>query len=154
MNTQHALLVCTECATVWKDGKPQGKSGGKKFLEYITQLHQEWDLQDQFPIQPVKCMSACSHPCAVSFTAIGKHTYLFGDLSISEENLSTTASAVLECASQYYKKPDGLLAWTERPEPLKKGVLARIPPIFIPDFPAPEISVVNAQSTHETTNNN
>ena len=153
MNTQHALLVCTECATVWKDGKPQGKSGGKKFLEYLTQLHQAWDLQAQFPIQPVKCMSACSHPCAVSFTALGKHTYLFGDLPVSEESLSTTASAVLECASQYYTKTDGLLPWSERPEPLKKGVLARIPPIFIPDLSSLEISDTKGQSLNEITHN-
>ncbi|NES95354.1 MAG: DUF1636 domain-containing protein [Desertifilum sp. SIO1I2] len=131
MNVRHTLFVCTSCATVWKDGKPQGKSGGEVFLESLTQLHQTWELQGEFPIKAVQCMSACSHPCAVSFTAVGKHTYLFGDLPISEESLSTTAAAVLECADRYYNKTDGLLPWSERPEPLKKGIIARIPPIDI-----------------------
>ena len=71
-------------------------------------------------------MSACNRSCAVSFAASGKYTYLFGDLPANEE---ISAAAVLECASQYYAKPDGLLPWSERPEPLKKGIVARIPPL-------------------------
>ncbi|MEL6496867.1 MAG: DUF1636 family protein, partial [Cyanobacteria bacterium J06623_7] len=38
-----------------------------------------------------------------------------------------TSSAVLDCASLYYEKSDGQMAWSERPQSMKKGVLARIP---------------------------
>ena len=124
MKTQHTLFVCKACASVWKDGKRTGKSGGEQLLENLSQLHQDWDLQDDFPIQEVECMSACSRSCCVSFAAAGKYTYLFGDLPVTE-----SAAAVLECASQYYAKPDGLLPWSERPEVLKKGIVARIPPL-------------------------
>ncbi len=75
-------------------------------------------------------MSACSHSCAISFVAFGKYTYLFGDLPYSEENLPAIVD-VLNCADNYYSKPDGLLPWSERPAALKKGVVARIPPIPI-----------------------
>lgn len=121
---QHILFVCKTCATVWKQGKPEGKSGGQKLLEHLSELHQNWDLKDNFPIQEVQCMSACSHSCTVSFAAPGKYTYLFGDLPVQD-----SAAAILECAAQYYAKPDGSLPWSERPEPLKKGILAKIPPI-------------------------
>jgi predicted metal-binding protein len=124
MTTPHILFVCKTCATVWKEGKPQGKSGGQKLLENLSQLHQNWEFREDFSLQEIDCMSACSHSCAVSFAAPGKYTYLFGDLP--PEN---SADAVLKCAAQYYVKPDGLLPWSERPEPLKKGVIARIPPI-------------------------
>ncbi|MBW4680693.1 MAG: DUF1636 domain-containing protein [Microcoleus vaginatus WJT46-NPBG5] len=124
MKTPHTLFVCTACASVWKDGKREGKSGGQHLLEQINELHTNWDLREDFPIQEVECMSACSRSCAVSFAAAGKYTYLFGDLPVNE-----SAAAVLQCASQYYAKPDGLLPWSERPEPLKKGILAKIPPI-------------------------
>lgn len=124
MKTQHILFVCTSCATVWKDGKPQGKSGGQQLLEHLSELHQNWPLREHFPIQEVQCMSACSHSCAISFAASGKYTYLFGNLPAQE-----SAAAVLECAAQYYTKADGVLPWSERPEPLKKGILAKIPPI-------------------------
>lgn len=124
MKTQHILFVCKTCATIWKQGKPEGKSGGQQLLEQLSELHQAWDLQHHFPIQEVECMSACSRSCAVSFVAPGKYTYLFGDLPA--EN---SADAILECAAQYYAKSDGLLPWSERPELLKKGVIARIPPL-------------------------
>jgi predicted metal-binding protein len=69
-------------------------------------------------------MSACNSPCIVTFAAAGKFTYVFGNLPVDG-----SASAVLECASQYYAKTDGLLPWSERPEPLKKGIVAKIPPL-------------------------
>lgn len=124
MQPQHTLFVCTTCASVWKDGKRIGTSGGEKLLEEISQLYQKWELRECFSLQPVECMSACSHSCTVSFTAPGKFTYLFGDLPVNE-----SAAAILECASLYYTKPDGLLPWAERPQLLKKGILAKIPPL-------------------------
>ncbi|MBE9050158.1 DUF1636 family protein [Nostocales cyanobacterium LEGE 11386] len=121
----HALLVCKTCASIWQDGKRLGESGGQKLLQHLQHLAQEWELQDEFPIKEVECMSACNHSCVVAFTGKGKLTYLFGDLAVD-----SSASAVLACASQYYAKADGLLPWSERPEPLKKGILAKIPPLL------------------------
>ncbi|WP_414544314.1 DUF1636 domain-containing protein [Nostoc sp. CCY0012] len=119
----HTLFVCKTCASVWENGKRLGESGGEKLLKNLQDLAQNWELRDEFPIQEVECMSACNRSCVVAFASNGKLTYLFGDLAVDG-----TASAVLDCASQYYAKPDGLLPWSERPEPLKKGVLAKIPP--------------------------
>jgi predicted metal-binding protein len=126
VRTKHCLLVCTACASVWKDGKREGKSGGQQFMEDLSKLAQDWEFFEQFDIREVECMSACSHSCAVSFAAAGKYTYLFGDLPPNEPE---SVEAVLECAGQYYSKPDGLLPWSERPQALKKGVLAKIPPL-------------------------
>lgn len=120
----HTLFVCKTCATDWKDGKPQGKSGGQKLLEELTKIHQNWELKAEFSIQEVSCMSACSHACTVSLAAPGKYTYLFGDLPVQN-----SADAILNCAALYYEKSDGSLPWSERPEPLKKGILAKIPPL-------------------------
>ncbi len=121
---QHTLFVCTTCASVWQDGKRVGSSGGEKLLRQLQELWQNWEFRDKFPIQAVECMSACNRSCAIAFVAEGKFTYLFGDLPIDD-----SASAVLKCASQYYLKHDGSLPWSERPEPLKKGILAKIPPL-------------------------
>ncbi|MCU0546528.1 MAG: DUF1636 domain-containing protein [Oscillatoriaceae cyanobacterium Prado104] len=123
---KHNLFVCTTCASVWKNGKREGKSGGQQFMENLSHLAKDWEFFDRFDIQEVECMSACSRSCAVSFAAAGKYTYLFGDLPANERE---SAEAVLKCAGQYYEKSDGLLPWAERPEPLKKGILARIPPL-------------------------
>lgn len=129
MTHQHTLFVCTTCASTWQDGKRMGQSGGEKLLELLENLHQNWSLRHEFPMQPVECMSACSRACAVSFAALGKYTYLFGDLPVDVEALPKTAAAILDCASLYHSQCDGLLPWSKRPEPLKKGILARIPPL-------------------------
>ncbi len=127
--TKHCLFVCTTCASIWQEGKKVGVSGGEKLLAELSHLHQSWDLRDEIAIEPVACMSACSRSCVVSFASPGKYTYLFGDLSADKVSLPETAAAVLNCAGQYYAKSDGLLAWSERPEAMRKGVLARIPPL-------------------------
>jgi len=122
----HTLFVCTTCASVWQDGKRIGESGGQKLLNQLQELAKDWELKENFPIQAVECMSACNRSCVVAFAAEGKLTYLFGDLVVDD-----STSAVLECATKYYKKQDGLLPWSERPEPLKKGILARIPSLSV-----------------------
>ncbi|HEY9632549.1 MAG TPA: DUF1636 domain-containing protein [Coleofasciculaceae cyanobacterium] len=124
MKTQHVLFVCKACATVRIEGKPQGKSGGQQLLEQLQELYSSWELRDEFQLQEVECMSACSRSCAVSFAAPGKYTYLFGDLPTLD-----SAAAVLDCAKLYFANPEGYLAWSDRPKPLKNGILARIPPL-------------------------
>ncbi|PHJ58324.1 FeS-binding protein [Nostoc linckia z18] len=120
---QHTLFVCTTCASVWQDGKPVGESGGQQLLQQLQQLAQDWELQNQFFIQGVECMSACNHACVIALQGEEKFTYLFGNLAVND-----SASAILQCATQYYDNPNGLLPWSERPAPLKKGILAKIPP--------------------------
>ncbi len=125
-NTQHVLFVCKACATNYIEGKPQGKSGGQQLLEQLQELHSDWELRDEFQLQEVGCMSACSRSCAVSFVAADKYTYVFGDLPAQE-----SAAAVLACAKLYFANPEGYLAWADRPKPLKNGILARIPPLSL-----------------------
>jgi predicted metal-binding protein len=120
---QHTLFVCTTCASIWKDGKRIGESGGQKLLTQLRELSQDWKLKDKFIIQEVECMSACSHSCVVAFAGTGKITYVFGDLPPQN-----STEAILHCANKYYAKPDGLLPWSERSEPLRKGIIAKIPP--------------------------
>ncbi len=121
---KHTLFVCTTCASTWENGQRVGTSGGERFLKILREKYQDWALNEEFSLQPVACMSACSRPCVVTFAAAGKHSFVFGEL----EPDTDTADAVLACAAQYRDKPDGLLAWKERPEKLKSGVIARIPP--------------------------
>ena len=122
LNQKHNLFVCTTCGGKWEDGKRVGESKGEQLLKQLQEFAEDSELQNQFSIQGVECMSACSHSCVVAFAAAGKSTYLFGDLPVDNSTF-----AILECASLYYAKADGLLPWSERPEPLKKGILAKIP---------------------------
>ncbi len=129
----HTLFVCTTCAKVCVNGVSSGQksagqtvappSGGQQLFEQLTQLSQQWELADRFSIQPVACMFVCEKSCAISFSAPGKYTYLFGNLGLHDP-----LPAILDCAASYYRHPEGLLPYGSRPEPLKTTVLARIPP--------------------------
>jgi predicted metal-binding protein len=127
VNPEHYLFVCTTCGSKWQDGQRVGTSEGERLLQELQALHQSWALATEFPIQAVGCMSACSRSCAISFAAVGKHTYLFGDIPASDPNLPLTN--ILDCAAKYYQHPTGILPWAERPAPLKQGILAKIPPL-------------------------
>lgn len=123
-----SILVCTTCASTWQNGQRVGTSGGEQLLDRLETYLAEHPA-GAIAVAPTQCMSACSHACAVAFAAEGKYSYVFGDLPHDAANLDRTVEAIATCAALYADRPDGLLAWAERPEPLKNGVLARIPPV-------------------------
>ncbi len=129
MKNKHQILVCSTCASIWENGKKVGISGGQKLFEDLKEKSQNWLHSQEYEISSVECMSACSNSCVVAFISPEKFTYVFGDLPIEE-----TAEAVFECASKYYLQPKGILPWKERPELLKKGIIARLPPLTNNDF--------------------
>lgn len=104
-------------------------SEGEKLLNQLQQLHQDWDLREDCTIQGVTCMGVCDRSCAIAFVSSGKYTYLFSSLPVAEKHLESTALAVLDCASLYCSKPDGMMAYRDRPKLLRSLVLARIPSI-------------------------
>ena len=126
----HTIFVCTSCASRWENGKRVGESGGEKLLKRLQADYPNWELNTEFTIQPVECMSACNRSCVISFASPGKNTYLFGD--ISSDLTSAEVEGVFDCAGKYYVHPEGSLPWVERPQPLKKGILARIPAVEVP----------------------
>jgi predicted metal-binding protein len=130
----HTIFVCTTCASKWENSKRVGESGGEKLLKRLQTDYQNWKLNTEFVIQPVECMSACSRSCIISFACPGKTTYLFGD--ISQNLTSEEVNGVFTCADIYHSHPEGSLPWSQRPEPLKKGILARIPAVAMPKAPA------------------
>jgi len=102
-----------------------GKRGGAHLLTQLMCLYQQWQLQPEFLIQAVDCLSACNRPCTVAFVAPKKTTLMFGDLPPL-----TSAADVLKLGEQYFASADGIVPRQERPEALKRGILARIPPCF------------------------
>jgi len=55
--------------------------------------------------------------------ANGSWTYIFGGLD------PTCGGALIDGARLLAKAPDGILPWRGRPEVLKRGLIARMPPI-------------------------
>ncbi len=73
----------------------------------------------------VACLSGCKRACAAALMAPGKVGYLFGDLPPDAEG----AADLLAVARAHAARADGFLARAERPERLRAGILARLPPL-------------------------
>jgi predicted metal-binding protein len=76
-------------------------------------------------VRPVECLSVCKRPCTVALAAPGKWTYVVGDL-----NLIDHIEDVAVAAEKYAASTDGIVPWRERPISVRKGVVARIPPLL------------------------
>lgn len=117
------VIICTTC-------RPPGESrdlpaAGADLFEAVQR--QQLLHEDRWPsvrVRGMACLSSCSRSCSVAFQAPGKHTYLFGDLQPDEE----TAQHVLTCAALHATASDGNLPRNDRPERLRSGILARLPP--------------------------
>ncbi len=73
---------------------------------------------------PVECLSGCKRSCTVALAAPGKWSYVIADLDPVRH-----AADILAFAKAYAAHPEGVPVWRERPEIVKRSVLARIPPL-------------------------
>ena len=127
------LIICTTC-------RPAGVSrdlpaAGEALLEAVQIA--TWDLdevmQARIRVRGMACLSGCARACTVAFQAPGKYTYFFGDLVADE----VTATQILACAQLHAYSMDGNLSRKERPERLRSGILARLPPLATIDPAGP-----------------
>jgi len=117
------IYVCVTCRQADEPLEPRSaRSGARLFVDLSAKAGAGTR------IVPVECLSVCKRPCTVSFAAPGKWTYVYGDLPPE-----TSASIILAGAQLFEAAPDGVIPWKLRPEALKRGVVARIPPLV----PAP-----------------
>ena len=107
------LIVCTTCL--------QGR--GQALLELVENEALARDCP--VPVRGTACMGGCSQGCTAALQGAGKHSYLFGSLSVEEG----AAADLVEVALQHRAAEDGRLEWSLRPERLKSGLLARLPPL-------------------------
>ncbi|HEV2678328.1 MAG TPA: DUF1636 domain-containing protein [Aliidongia sp.] len=118
---RHVLHVCTTCRPPGTD--PAAPRDGAKLFAAVETLYRRWDGRADVALHPVECMSGCDRACTVALSAPGKPSYLFGDKQPTME----TAAAALDLAAQYAASETGDLPRSERPEPFRRGILAKIP---------------------------
>ena len=76
-------------------------------------------------VQGVACLSGCKRACAAALMAPGKVGYVFGDVPPDAEG----AADLLAVALAHAAGRDGFLPRAARPERLRAGILARLPPL-------------------------
>ena len=74
-------------------------------------------------VRPIRCLANCTRGPSAALRCNGSWTYVFGGL---DENC---AGALIEGARLLAGAADGILPWRGRPAPLKRGLIARVPPL-------------------------
>ena len=75
-------------------------------------------------VRQVRCLANCSRACSAAVRRDGAWTYVFGELEPERD-----AAALIEGARLFARAADGLMPWRGRPDILKRGLIARVPPI-------------------------
>ena len=79
-------------------------------------------------VQRVRCLANCSRALSAAMRRDGGWAYVFGGLDERSD-----AEALIQGAKLFAHAPDGLMPWRGRPEVLKRGLIARVPPIDFPE---------------------
>lgn len=126
MKTRQAVvLVCTTCGAA---GAPVGASPPGLLLarSAVAALGDAADVR----VAGVRCLANCSRGPSAAIRCDGAWTYIFGPLDGPGDGAALVTGARLLAAA-----PDGLLPWRDRPEVLKRAVIARLPPTDSPGDP-------------------
>ena len=75
-------------------------------------------------VHPMRCLANCKRGCSAVMQRAGAFSYVFGHLDPAAD-----ADALVEGAKLLSQSPDGLMPWRGRPEALKRGLIARVPPL-------------------------
>jgi len=80
-------------------------------------------------VRRVRCLANCTRGPSAAVRCNGSWTYIFGGLD------AACGPALVEGARLLAHAADGIMPWRGRPEPLKRGLVARIPPIDFEEDP-------------------
>ena len=116
------LLICLTCKR-GLSADPEGPRPGSVLMGLVAGREPAG-----VTVRGVECLSNCNRGCSVALRGgAARWAYVYGDI-----DPDLHVAALLDGAARYAATPDGLIPWRERPEILRKGVIARIPPMEAP----------------------
>ena len=113
------LLICMTC----KRGTP-GADEDVRPGAVLLQRALAGAVPDGVRVRGVECLSNCNRGCTAALRGQGRWWYVYGDI-----DPDLHLADLMEGAARYRDTTDGLIPWRERPQILRKGVIARIPPM-------------------------
>lgn len=120
MTASPVVYVCITCK---RPGDPDAEPRPGARLAAAT-LHAAAGTDVE--VRRLRCLANCTRGPSAAMRCNGSWTYVFGGLDES------CAGALIEGARLLAGATDGILPWRGRPDALKRGLIARVPP---PRFP-------------------
>ena len=116
-----AMTVIYVCTTCRQPDDPEDQPRPGAALAAATARAAE---NTGIMVHPMRCLANCKRGCSAVMQRAGAFTYVFGHLDPALD-----AVALVEGAKLLSQSPDGLMPWRGRPEALKRGLIARVPPL-------------------------
>jgi predicted metal-binding protein len=115
-----AAPVIYVCVTCRQAGEPDSEARpGIPLAEAIERAAAGTEVE----VRRIRCLANCTRGPSAALRANGSWTYVFGGLDAS------CADALVAGVRMLARAADGILPWRGRPERLKRGLTARVPPI-------------------------
>ena len=111
------ILVCSSCRD--ENGSDTHPRAGARLAE-ATRAAGELE---SITVRSVECLGNCKRRLSAAILRDGSWSYVFGDLAI------TSSDDLVTGAKLFATSTDGLIPWRGRPDSLKRGLVARIPPL-------------------------
>jgi predicted metal-binding protein len=116
------VLVCITCRTAAEAAEgswPSDRAGGALADAAARAAANFPDVT----VRRVRCLANCSRGPSAAVRCEASWTYVFGHLAPEADG-----PALIEGARLLAQSADGTMPWKGRPEPLKRGLIARVPP--------------------------
>jgi predicted metal-binding protein len=117
MSAAPIVYVCITCRHA---GEPDREPRPGVLLAAATE---QAAAGTEVEVRRLRCLANCSHGPSAAMRANGSWTYVFGGLDVD------CADALIAGVRMLARAADGILPWRGRPERLKRGLVARVPPI-------------------------
>jgi len=126
------IIICTNCkiaaeTAVSLESGLESPFAGTRLADAALALPDTADVE----IVRIKCLANCSRGPSVAMRHADTWTYIFGNIDPEAD-----AQSLIDGARLLAGSTDGLMPWKGRPTCLKKGLIARIPPLDFAGEPA------------------
>lgn len=112
------VFICTTCRAPGADAA--GTQDGAALAEAAAAA-----CPDGVAVKGVRCLANCKRALSAAIVRPDGWTYVFGDLTREAAGDLIAGARLLAAA------PDGVMPWRGRPDSLKRGMVARIPPLTL-----------------------
>ena len=121
------IFVCVSCRRSLGDAEESFDQPGRGLADTLKARLADGG-QTSVTVTAVECLAVCKRPCTVALVGADKWTYLIGDL-----DPDTHAEEIVAAALSFAASENGIVPWRERPASFRKGVIARVPPLSVPE---------------------
>ncbi len=123
-DTGTTLVVCSSCRD--EAGSDLRPRAGERLGDAVRDLARGTGIA----VRQVECLGNCKRRLSAGMLREGCWSYVFGDLTLD------SAADLIVGATLFATSTDGLLPWRGRPDCLKRGLVARIPPRSLLEEPS------------------